>query len=71
MGMKIIYGLHAKGNSTCDWKFTMFCKQLFLTKDEAEKHKPIFKEKCCDTKQLNCAEPDTLQITIVEYELNE
>ena len=69
--MKTIYGLSAKGDSMNGWSFRMFCKQTFTEKSKAEAYIPTFKENCCDTKKFECADPETIKITVVEFELNE
>ena len=69
--MKIVYGLDAKGESLNGWPFKMKSKKLFLTKEKATQYIPEFTERCCDIKQFECCDRETIRITIIEFELQE
>ena len=69
--MTTLYGLSARGQSLNGWVFKSLSKDLFYTKELAEAHKAKFIEKCCDTSHFECAERESLEITFVEFELQD
>jgi hypothetical protein len=65
----MVYGLHAKGESTVGWPFEIWHKCIYDNEDLAKDHIPEFIEACCDPKYiLNCAKRETLEIKIVTFE---
>lgn len=68
--MTTIYGLFALGDSVNGWRFRMFSKDMFTSRDAAQKYEPEFRRKCCDDINLECAIPDTLVVEIREYNLH-
>ena len=69
--MAIIYQLLAKGESLNGYRFQMKSKKVFKTKSLAEAHKQDFFIKCTDDNNFECADPETLEIKIIELELIE
>lgn len=67
--MTIIYQLFAKGESLNGYRFQMKSKKVFSTKAIAESHKQEFFIKCTDDNNFECADPETLEIKIIELEL--
>jgi hypothetical protein len=68
--MLIVYGLSARGDSLNGWPFRMRSKKVFHNRVEAEEYIPRFRDMCCDQSHFECANEETLDITIVEYELH-
>jgi hypothetical protein len=67
-----VWGLHAVGDSINGWKFNMYSQSLFRTEDKAKEYIPDFAKVCCDRdKYFEAAEPDSLKITFVKYELED
>ena len=71
MTYRTVYGLNATGDSLNGWSFRMFSKRLFPTRGRAAAYIPTFIDKCCDTKQVECADAKTIKIEIVELELED
>ena len=70
--MKTIHGLFATGTSVNGWKFYSYSKRIFCRPEDAEKYKPEFVKKCCDSSKFEyCDEPEKLIIKVVEFELEE
>ena len=67
----VIYQLLAKGESLNGYRFHMKSKKVFKTTELAEKHKSEFFARCTDDNNFECADPDTLEIKIIELELVE
>jgi hypothetical protein len=63
------FQLSAAGDSLGGWKFRATSKAIFMHYESAEAYIPRFKEKCCDPSSANCADPETLEIKVVELEL--
>lgn len=64
-----IYGLIAFGDSVNGWRFRMFSRILFTSREAANKYKAEFRIKCCDTNEFDYAVSDTLDIEVKEFEL--
>jgi|HubBroStandDraft_4_1064222.scaffolds.fasta_scaffold1053554_2 hypothetical protein len=67
---RVIYELVAEGNSLNGWKFTRRCSPMFEKRSDAEAEIPLFRQRCVDRKQFECADDDAdLKIEIVERSL--
>ena len=69
--MAIIYQLFARGDSLNGYRFQMKSKKVFKTMALAEAHKQDFFIKCTDDNNFECADPETLEIKIIDLELVE
>jgi hypothetical protein len=69
--MRLVYQLHATGESVNGWQFKMSSKKIFLSEQRARDYIPRFTELCCDRKYLECAERDTLEFGVTILELEE
>jgi SPX domain protein involved in polyphosphate accumulation len=67
--MTTIYQLLAKGESLNGYRFQMKSKKVFKTIALAEAHKQDFFIKCTDDNNFECADPETLEVKIIELEL--
>jgi hypothetical protein len=68
--MKLVFGLGASGRNEChDGRFRAVSKRLFTTREAAERYTPEFTDRCCDPAKIECAIRDTLNVHVIEYEL--
>ena len=69
--MKRVYGLLAIGDNVNGGIFRRIDRNLFFSAKESEDNKNKFKDDCCNKKQFECANPQTLKMSVIDYDLNE
>ena len=66
---RTIFSLFARGHSECGWEFKRHSRAMFTRRADAEAYIPAFTAACCDEKRFDNANPESLKVTVLEWDL--
>ena len=69
--MRSLFGVMATGESLNGWAFRLASKRLFVSKIKAEEYFSVFAELCCLPGHFDVAKRESLQMRVIEYEVDD